>query len=1644
MASWQELANASSSSDGEQCAFAGGTGPPQSADAVATGGWDAILEREATSSAGFHAPEAEPADGQVIPSIDLSAAGQHKARLRGRRSALLVEALKEHSGGEPAKPPRSRAEICEQARQAKAAKAAKADQPQSRLAGSLAIVPRGSHHEVLKQLVLPESMLVAVGRRASQPFDSSPLGPLALQLTQVRQTDERTAALVTNLCRQPNQQLVSATVRAHHLQVDRKTLCQFLPRVGSAIVTLDHAYMRRLELAISRADVELILYIDSAAYDETPMLTATPEVQYDYQAGEPKGVDTGSSEVLAESPVLRVKRVVVGSGSATAKIFQCTSDLGLLIKSKRPIEPGQNPYTFVIAHTLTWLQFLETSSSEVLREALQSVSPVSTAANAFQAKVRLTASDRLAANLKAEKKLVEDRGDGWLSLSSPCDVHIVAGAQTKSLALIADFVSSMVHLSLSLRLSGMMRRFRACVRGVVARMLKIMHGTPPPEAERYRAFCLDLFLSRGSHSARRRVLLLMWLNGDWRDTTHIQHYVQASSPAAERSPAYLCRMVSRAVLQALASKMPSVFPRTRWTKADTATDELGLLMCCHGILFHAYMAFLVSCGHRGARDIVQPSVGGRGPRVVQDGHQLAIGAGDGEDDEGESEVDFGEAPPDHPGQPQRDEAVAGLLDVPGEDQTDWAAWNAKFRQGGFRFLMSAPLGMLMLLRLCLEPFRVIMQAHLHMASAAWETEQRHREAKAMQGDSGNHRQYRVVVAASQTLEDQFLVSVYDLLCSKATWAFLPLASCTFAFKCLAFRMLSRMGSCVQYMLKLPHSRFPFKLFLLLEDPSLSEVFACAKPCELDDFSKGFLETFREKGLSHPDALMALQCLALLMKVDISGIEARHASIRRLLHRTPQAPAFADSQLSATWVCTQFAKRQLACRAKGVIKGRLKKPSGAKLQPKSIKHRRGKRSAWQAFVHEVSQGSKANFKDLHKAYQELSHDELQRLRDKAARACRPNRLRASSNAFGMTVAKAVSRVRAKKQKQLWLRRSPGVDDGSKLRALCQSVYADKLSHSEALERAGRETRFEQARLRALHQEQEDALMSFSSGAGNAPLLEAMRDLQVTPEQAPSFTSFPAQGLTAVEFAPDVGTAAESLLSLAKQHHLSSNFSAALTMDWQSKIDTIMHAGLPPIPDTSREQKQADLCRLAGVCLCSPEGKVLKSFCFKLLAALKPLTRWLTPARTWLMEGELVLVLQFVPLPASGQDGLQAVLDTPPDFTLPGDGQHWLHIGLMYLRPYRPTFQLLTRSERAPSVQGSVSLDSTGVFETFFPSMGEMNLDRSCWMGLFKIWGPRQTTGSFVPGQLTARQVVEPVLFWFGPGRRRVRRKGAPANANMPGPDSQAGDDTLLGPGQWVQVVDGGVDDEFDDEDAPEAEVAAEEEAAVEQEIIDDLLWHMFGQEGEQVEPGDLKASRRAQQPITPDWFSETPSPFNPDEGENEPPPSPPGGAPAPFAPPGSAMAADSWPPPVPQLPGAASSSSAAPPRLDHSLASVDLHGGKIAYYPDKGLASKGRFQATCGQKDKHGPRCRLTRTSNVAANPNSKPAQGRPLGLMAAWLGAAEAADTFEEHAASVGFLDFHQRSLARQELELAPGSQDLLDCERPQRGDEGPEPVGLP
>ena len=120
-----------------------------------------------------------------------------------------------------------------------------------------------------------------------------------------------------------------------------------------------------------------------------------------------------------------------------------------------------------------------------------------------------------------------------------------------------------------------------------------------------------------------------------------------------------------------------------------------------------------------------------------------------------------------------------------------------------------------------------------------------------------------------------------------------------AFRALAFKMLSRMGCVVEEKLREPHSRFPVKLFLLLSDDSFAEEFAGAKACELDSFSRQFILMFADAGLSSPDALAVLRATALVWKFDISGIEARHAAIHRLLSASGRQTNVMSSRTSSS-------------------------------------------------------------------------------------------------------------------------------------------------------------------------------------------------------------------------------------------------------------------------------------------------------------------------------------------------------------------------------------------------------------------------------------------------------------------------------------------------------------------------------------------------------------------------------------------------------------------------------------------------------------------------------------------------------------------------------------------------------------------------
>lgn len=115
-------------------------------------------------------------------------------------------------------------------------------------------------------------------------------------------------------------------------------------------------------------------------------------------------------------------------------------------------------------------------------------------------------------------------------------------------------------------------------------------------------------------------------------------------------------------------------------------------------------------------------------------------------------------------------------------------------------------------------------------------------------------------------------------------------------------------------------------------------------------------------------------------------------------------------------------------------------------------------------------------------------------------------------------------------------------------------------------------------------------------------------------------------------------------------------------------------------------------------------------------------------------------------------------------------------------------------------------------------------------------------------------------------------------------------------------------------------------------------------------------------------------------------------------------------------------------------------GKVTFY-----RSDGRFEAVCRQHQQTSKAiCRLTRTSAENAR---KAAQGRPLGLLVAWLELARHHGCGREHKDPVfvnAGITLAQRQAARRSLEATDGGVALLACERPQREGEPAEPVGVP
>lgn len=709
--------------------------------------------------------------------------------------------------------------------------------------------------------------------------------------------------------------LASKTVLSDILQVDRKKLDVAIPLLASTLLHSSQGMWDQLQdaAALRLPAHQRLMFLEFSAYDETPLpvqVKAAPSAARSLsmaaasQTAAPESLALATCTLETRSKLLDSLR----SSGATQKVVQTFQELGMLLK----IGDRLVGVTFVPVCPLV---VLDRCTARALKELQLRMSVVSRAATCFGQACRLVCTDRYSANMTAERSIAEDR-DGWLHLHTTCEVHRTAACYTKSFVLLDDNVKGMIHAALSLRHGAAMTRFRNALREEIASRFEVLAGSPPKDAQQHKRFLLQLFVNHGSALATRQVLLVLCPNGDWR-APKVQHYV-APGEVCKVDHSLLLERVTAGMITALAAKQPEVYPRHRWTGADLCTDQFGVLEACHRLLSTSFKRFVT--GYEGGlhsdRRLPQPP---QGKPAEASGYSAAGGS---------------EAVP----APLAEEAAlvplgdpSGLPDGDSSSQppgggTAWAEVNALHRRVAAEWISSRPMAKLVLQRVAMEPLRQLLTTQFRVASDDWEQAQRAKvlEAAAQGDHQWKVRQYRIVLAASCIDENKCHTQLQALFREPMLWKTMPAEAYTVGFQALSFRLISRIGCCVQELLKEIHLQLPFALFRLLEEPGLAQDLLDLPECRWDAWSK-------EMRRSHPELkgevfFAKLAFVAHLLWKDVSKVEARHATIRRhLLLASTQTHQQNIADLSAQWCFHQARKAGRArSRAPGSQQGLVQK------------------------------------------------------------------------------------------------------------------------------------------------------------------------------------------------------------------------------------------------------------------------------------------------------------------------------------------------------------------------------------------------------------------------------------------------------------------------------------------------------------------------------------------------------------------------------------------------------------------------------------------------------------------------------------------------------------------------------------------------
>jgi hypothetical protein len=630
-------------------------------------------------------------------------------------------------------------------------------------------------------------------------------------------------------------------VQADSLGVSRFTAPLRVNEFASASLELHFMMLRSLISSVAHEidanRLEPVAILKSTLFDETPC-----DLRIDELPSIPE------SDAL-QPPPKPSKRRKASSKPQNCKVLQ--TSLTLLLIFRRP----DGHYVELLVPVPSALQVQDHGTADVTRACLKdawAIAGLEQLMGKFAQKVFVNTCDRASSNLKFLASARRDADEKSCQLFFPCVIHRISTVIVQQFGLMATDISRMIAVALAQRPVGAFDLLRECISLCLRTGLKrIPVATLPTESSRARLFrtsMLEEFWGQSSEDRLHRERIADLLNGDW-ESAEVRHFC----PAGHCDNLSDCERKLDELAKVLLPRLTHIFPRHRWVGSDRTICDIGALVAPHGLLCKVLPVW-VRCiqQHR------SPS------RKDFKRQQCELERGLPDKPEHEDDILLMHLT-EHPDEAE-DVAQPGRR----SDPQAWVIFNTRMRQKSLDFASSEPLHRLVITRKVLRPAIQLMDGALRICGEEWTKE---RDIELMEGKQERFRPIEI-----QVLLSEFTSELRRLICTKETWASMPLEGCSSWTSTTAFRILSKAGGASEFLLNVPFRTYPMKMFDLL-DCELDTEWVAAEiagdpVCMKDHFAAQHLKIGSE------DSLATLRGVARNCTLGIQGIEARHASVRR--------------------------------------------------------------------------------------------------------------------------------------------------------------------------------------------------------------------------------------------------------------------------------------------------------------------------------------------------------------------------------------------------------------------------------------------------------------------------------------------------------------------------------------------------------------------------------------------------------------------------------------------------------------------------------------------------------------------------------------------------------------------------------------------